>query len=389
MHEDYLQQLWKDKRIPFHLLKPINATKIEVMDVGQLNDNRKGPDFSFGCVKIDGILFHGQIEIHVRSSDWYRHNHHTDSLYNGVILHVVYEYDKPVYQNNYLLPTIELKELIDKKHYKKSIQRYIKSHDFPCAKLIHSIDPIFLEVMKHKMIIEKLDKKIALLKDLNCSDASIFYHLIANAFGTSINKHGFLELIRKVPLEELSTIKTSRERYRLIMAESGLVHRGQDNPHARLWHFKGTRPKNYPTVRVKQFAALAAHYDFDTAFLYLSSKELLMEFKQLIKLATSEAHYASHAFSNGIIHQLLINAVVPLLWFKAEKDENEQFRDKAIELLEILPPENNSIVEKWKRLNVIPKNTFDSQGLLALYNYYCCRKKCLDCEVGFKLIGNK
>ncbi len=387
MHEDYLQQLWKDKRLPFHQLKPINANNIEVIDVGQLNDNRKGPDFSFGCVNIDGVLFHGQIEVHVKSSDWYRHNHHNDRLYDGVILHVVYEYDKPVYQNNYLLPTIELKNLIDKDHYRKSIQRYITTHDFPCAKLIHDIDPIFLEAMKHKMVVERLDNKLALLKDLNCSDASIFYNLIANAFGTSINKHGFLELIRKVPLEQLSTIKTGKERYRLLMAESGLVQMGKETAHSHLWHFKGTRPKNFPTVRVKQFAALAAHYDFDTAFLYLSSKELLQEFKELIKQTESETHYASPAFSTGMIHQLIINAVVPILWYKAEKHENELFRDKAVELLELLPAESNSVMTKWKGLNVIPKNSFDSQGLLGLYNYYCCRKKCLDCEVGFKLIG--
>ena len=387
MHEDYLQQLWRDKRLPFHQLKPINASTIEIIDVGLHNEAQKGPDFSLGCVKIDGVLFHGQIEVHVKSSDWYKHNHHSDNLYNGVILHVVYEYDKPVYQNNYLLPTVELKDIIDMDHYKKSIKKFIKIYDFPCAKLIHDLDPVFLEVMKNKMVTQRLDSKLSLVKELNCSDASVFYHLLANAFGTSINKHGFLELIRKVPLEELSTIKTSKERYRLIMAESGLAHMGNETAHSHLWHFKGTRPKNFPTVRVKQFAAIAAHYDFDTAFLYLSSKDLLDEFKQLIKRTEVQWHLSTPKFSIGMIEQLIINAVVPLLWYKAEQSEDDLLRDKAIDLLELLPAENNSVMAKWKRLNIIPKNSFDSQGLLGLYNYYCCRKKCLDCEVGFKLIG--
>ncbi len=86
MTEEYIHQIWKDKRLPFHNLKPINAESILVKDIGNYNENLKGPDFQFGYVEIDGVDFYGNIEIHVKSSDWYLHNHHIDKVYDNVIL---------------------------------------------------------------------------------------------------------------------------------------------------------------------------------------------------------------------------------------------------------------------------------------------------------------
>ena len=70
--------------------------------------------------------------MHVRSSDWYRHKHHLDDNYNNVILHVVYINDKQVIQNGVRLPTLELKNHIDERHFQKYMRKQLKENIFPC-----------------------------------------------------------------------------------------------------------------------------------------------------------------------------------------------------------------------------------------------------------------
>lgn len=385
MTEEYLHQIWKDRRIQFHKLKSINASDIFIKDVGVYNENQKGPDFKFGCVNIDGLDYFGNIEIHVKSSDWYKHNHDEDKGYNNVILHVVYEYDQPVIQNGFLIPTIELKDQIDISHYNNFVLKSLMKNDFPCSKMLNELDPIYLESMKMKTFVERMNNKVKLLIDANLSEKSIFYHLIATAFGTSINKQGFLDLVERVPYKQLRKLKSEKHKSQLLIAESGLIQNSKNNS-VNAWHFKGTRPKNFPTIRIKQFAHFVAQYDFDTSFTFLEANEIKNEFFRMIdrfwEVETCEVQKINKSFT----YLLLINAVVPFLWYKGEITQNEKFHDKAIELLEQIPPESNKFVLKWKKNSIDIKNAFDSQSLLSLYRYYCINKKCLTCNVGVKIL---
>lgn len=386
MTEEYLHQLWKNKRLPFHQIQPINASKIEVKQIGTYNENQKGPDFLFGHVQIDGIDFYGNIEIHVKSSDWYKHNHHTDDAYNNVILHVVYEYDKPVHQNGFLIPTIALKQHIDKAHYQNSKLGTLIQNDFPCCNLLSEIDTIYLESMKMKAYYERMMTKNKILVELNLPDTSIFYHLIASAFGTSINKQGFIELAKKIPYHELKQLISTKQKMQLLIAESGLMQKENKSRSISVWHFKGTRPTNFPDIRLKQFAQFVSNYDFDTSFIYLNSKEIIIEFHKMIDDFWMKDENYSQKINKTFSNLLIINAVIPFMWYISEKTEDERLKDKSIEMLDILPAEKNKTIGQWKKCAIIAKNAFDSQSLLSLYQYYCTRKKCLTCGVGIKLL---
>ncbi|MGY8926429.1 MAG: DUF2851 family protein, partial [Flavobacteriales bacterium] len=115
MTEDYLHFIWKNKRIPKFDFQLKEHQILTIIDVGEYNEHESGPDFKFGAIQFEGIKFYGHIEMHVKSSDWYKHNHHLDRAYDNVILHVVYENDKEVIQNGFKIPVIELKEIIDDK----------------------------------------------------------------------------------------------------------------------------------------------------------------------------------------------------------------------------------------------------------------------------------
>lgn len=385
MTEEYLHQLWKSKRLPFHKIQPINASVIEVKNCGQHNENQKGPDFLLGEVSIDNITFYGDIEIHVKSSDWYSHKHQFDKSYNSVVLHVVYEYDKPVYQNGVLLPTMELKSHIDQQHYQDSKLGLFSTNEFPCKRLFSEMDPVYLESMKMKAYYDRLEAKTKVLMDAQLSDVEVFYHLIATAFGTSINKQGFLDLIQRIPYPALKQLKTAQQQYQLIIAESGLIQRSNNSVQSNVWHLKGTRPSNFPQIRLKQFAHFVSNYDFDTSFIMLEATQIRDEFYVLFNdfwQNNNHANKLTRSFSNSLI----INAVVPFMWYIGVKNEDDQIQSKAIEILETLPAEKNKYITKWQKCSVEIKNAFDSQSLLSLYQYYCIRKKCLNCGVGIKLL---
>ena len=153
-----------------------------------------------------------------------------------------------------------------------------------------------------------------------------------------------------------------------------------------VWHFKGTRPANFPTIRLKQFAQFASSFNFDTSIIYLSATEIIDEFNKLVHDFWLRDYGKSKKINQSFSNSLIINAVIPLVFYIGNREQDERMSDKAIALLELLPAEKNRYIEKWNKCNVIAKNAFDSQSLLSLYQYYCSRKKCLTCGVGNKLL---
>ena len=389
MKEDYLHFIWKNKRIPVNEMKLTDGRLLTIINVGTYNENLGGPDFNFGSIKLDGVQLYGQIEMHVKSSDWYRHMHHKDRSYDNVILHVVYENDLDVIQNGVTIPTLELKNRIEDEHYLKYVENKIKCQNFPCEHLLHAIDPVYLESMKLKALSDKLNAKNQILESAGIHDGvSSFYHLVGMAFGMSVNKEQFKTLVDKFPYSAIAKVP-AYQRYNLLVSESGIIQSANRLGHLNKkdWNFKGTRPGNFPTIRVSQIAFLASRFDFNTTFKYLAPKEILITFKKMIQEIWQNNDSNVPNLSKGFMDHLIINAVVPFLWYYGERVADETLKDRAIELLGMLPPEKNNVTSKWIKIGVAPKNAFDSQGLLALHRYYCCRKKCLSCGVGNKLLN--
>ena len=158
MHEDYLQQIWSQSRIPSPQLTLTNGTRLIVKNPGKHNVSQSGPDFKEACVEFDNLEFHGAVEIHVNGSDWYKHKHHEDEAYNNVVLHVVYNNDIQIIQNGFSLPTLELKDFIDLDHFRKSFNIDLTKSELPCKNSLDSVDPIFWSSMKTKSLIQKLNE---------------------------------------------------------------------------------------------------------------------------------------------------------------------------------------------------------------------------------------
>ena len=363
MNEHYLHFLWNKKRLPFHEMKTTKREQVEIINIGIYNEHESGPDFSMAKVRIDGLVWVGSIELHVKSSDWFQHKHHLDKAYNNVILHVVYIHDKDVEVLGRKLRVIELKQYIDSEHYLK----YSKFHGnmnsiFPCKSLISEKHRGEIEIMKFAAIENRLKRKTANQACFN-NDSSDFMllKLSASAFGTSVNQQPFEQLINTFSLEELKNFDAKSTNH--VLTDF-------------YWKRKGLFSN--PEKRLQQFIDFVKFFDFGFPFWELPVSIILLHFEQQFKKAKINSTFLFNTY--------LINCVVRFVFWKGNKIKNQAIIEKAQRLLFLIPSESNHLIRKWEKLEIRPKNAFDSQALLEIYQQLCTRKACLDCEIGKKIL---
>ena len=425
MQEEYLHYLWRMKRLNFNRLKLVNGTKspVSIEEIGWYNLDA-GPDFFNGTVVVDGIQWSGNIELHIKSSDWYAHQHHLDTAYNNVILHVVYIHDKEVYVNGVALPTIELKDLIDQTHYNNYTSIVSNVQKVPCYKsvmehefaLLQQIDISFLHRIERKglSLFEEAQKET---RDKN----ALFFAAIFKAVGGRTNSLPMQELAQLIPYNVVAKEKWEAIRLEaLLYGCAGLLNDEHHDlyylnlknqwrflkskyqlPEMRKdsWKFGGIRPYSFPTFLLAQLSGFLLQFDY-TNLGQLSAKEIIDGFNSL-KGSFIDPYWKTHfvfgkesterqvKFSQLFKNNLIINGIVP--YFVALKHLNNDFSytDKAVDIMENLSPEKNSVTNYWKSLGFSPKNALESQGLLELNNEFCNFKKCLSCKVGVEVLEKK
>jgi len=378
MTEEYLHFIWSRKRIVASELRTQHDEPVIIRKAGFHNQLLAGPDFNHAAITISGIEWHGPVEIHVKSSDWYRHNHQNDANYNNVILHVVFEHDKEIIQNNRELPTLELKPYIDWEHFEKYFQFHTNQQEITCAATLSDTDPIFLNNMMSKALITKWNEKAKVLSEYIDDQEDAMFCFLGAAFGGHLNMHPFLQTIATVPRKRLKSL-TPMKRYNLLMSQSGMLHGRTKN--SDRWHFKGNRPGNFPTKRMYQFAFYMHDDQLKLLAELASPEDVLNQFDEIMRPQSPQLKLTA-SFKNHIV----INAVAPYFNYCANLHQDNNYQQFAIDLLKLLPPENNTITRKWRAIGRSPKNAWESQGFLSLYRYHCSAKKCLSCEVGNAII---
>ncbi len=419
--EEFFQYVWENKLFFSENLQTTAGEKLEIHTVGRRNTD-SGPDFYNAKIKIDSTIWFGNIEIHKNASDWKKHKHDTDKSYDNVILHVVRNDDAPVVRTNKNpIPTLLLRY---PEKFRNNYTELLGAKTWiACENQFHKINPVVLQLGFNRLMIERLENKTeTILKQLenNHNDWNeTFYQVLAKMFGFKVNALPFEMLAKSVSLHILAKHKNNLKQLEAILfGNSGLLNqqllgddyylnlrdeysflykkyglKGMEN---HLWKFMRLRPGNFPTLRISQFAALI--YQSSALFSKILEIEKLADLQNLFKVNASEywnAHYNFNKPSKRIskkelgknsINILIINVVIPFLFVYGEKQNKVFLKNRALEFLELLPPENNSIVRKWKKLGIESQSAFDSQALLQLKNCYCEKKKCLNCQIGVKLV---
>ena len=419
--EEFLQYIWENRLFISEKLVTTNNENLKILNVGRRNTD-SGPDFFNAKIKIEDTIWAGNIEIHKKSSDWKKHKHHTNKAYDSVILHVVENDDQPVNRtNNQLIPTLILKY---PERLRTNYQNLLDAKTWiACQNQFHKIDPIILQLGFNRLMIDRLEDKtdeILGMLNRNKNDWNeTFYQMLTKMFGFKVNAIPFELLAKSLPLQILAKHKNNLQQVEaLLFGNSGLLNiqlLGDDyylklrneysflynkyqlkGVESHLWKFMRLRPGNFPTIRISQLAALI--HRSHGLFSKIIEIESIENLKKLFKVNASEywnSHYNFNKLSKinskkelgeNSINTLIINIVIPFLFVFGEKQNKPHLKNRALEFLEQLPPENNSIISKWKKLGIESRSALETQALLQLKNIYCEKKKCLNCQIGVKLV---
>lgn len=423
MPEEFVQYIWENKLFFTESLKTTYGNALEIVSVGKKNTD-SGPDFFNAKIKIDETIWAGNIEIHKKSSDWLLHKHNTDKAYDNVILHVVEINDQQVKRVNG--EKIETLIINYPEKLKTNYQNLLNAKTWiACQNQFHKIDPVILQLGFNRLMIERLEDKTGeilerLQQNKNNWDET-FYQILARSFGFKVNAVPFELLAKSVPLQTLAKHKNNRFQLEaLLFGSSGLLNQqllGDDyflklreeysflykkyglHPiESHLWKFMRLRPVNFPTIRISQFAELI--HNSQGLFSKIIEIDNINNLKELFKVKASEYWNSHYSFNkttakNSVkelgensINTLIINVIIPFLFVYGEKQNKNHLQNRALEFLEQLPPEKNSIISKWGKLGIQGRSAFETQALLQLKNLYCEKKKCLNCQIGVKLVKN-
>ncbi|MDG1714092.1 DUF2851 family protein [Lacinutrix sp.] len=421
MQEDFLHYLWKHKKIIANSLKTTKGELVSIINVGEHNHNT-GPDFFNAQLKIGEQLWAGNLEIHIKSSDWYLHNHETDVNYDNVILHVVWEHDTEIFRkDNTKIPTLELKHYVPQdalNGYQKLFNNNRKWIN--CENDFASTPEFIMSNWLERLYFERLERKAnditALLHENINNWESVLFKMLFKNFGLKVNGDAFasiansfdFSIIRKqqsnlLSLEALLFGQAGlleddcQEAYFLELAKEYQFLKQKftlTNTNVTSLQFFRLRPPNFPTIRMSQLANM--YYLHQNLFSKIIAANTLNEFYTFFTVETStfwETHYTFNKASKAskkkvtkaFVDLLLINTIIPIK-FSYAKQLGKTIDEEIIRMLQQITSEKNSIVDKFNGLKKVSHSALESQALLQLKNEYCDKNKCLKCVVGNSLL---
>jgi hypothetical protein len=423
MKEDFIHYIWKYKKFNFSNSKTTNGEELTILNSGDYLQ-KEGPDFFNAQIIIADQKWAGNIEIHVKSSDWYLHHHEKDVNYNNVILHVVWNHDTPIFRkDNSEIPVFEIKNYVsqDVQHTYRELST--KKSWIYCENQIKNINSFVLSNWQERLFLERLEEKSRPIQELLIETQqdweAVLFYLLAKNFGLNTNGDAFYKIAKSLTFsliqkESLEVIYIEA----LLFGQANLMPDDvEDNypKELKAWYdylavkyklnkptleniqFFQHRPDNFPTIRLAQLAML--YHLQRNLFSKIISAKNLTEIQSLFELSVNgywKTHYnfdkpspkKAKSLSKEFINLLIINAIIPIKFAYAQ-NQGKESAEILIDLLATIPAEKNNIIEKFSTFGIKSKNAFETQALLQLKNNYCNSKKCLNCAIGLDLLKIK
>ena len=419
-----MQFVWQHQLLQGEL-HTTDGTPLTIIKPGLLNRDA-GPDFSNAKIRIGNVLWVGNVELHVRASDWKAHGHSGDENYSNIILHVVYTHDYDIVMGDgKRVATVEISSAIPAAMVSQFDEMAGREDgEVACSRQLLELPPLLLRSVSDRLLVERMERKVRdidrLLQDSIGEWELVCYWMVARYFGGKTNAYAFEMLAKFSPLKTIAKIKDNPFRVEaLLMGQSGLLDASfKDDYPARLkkeyqylqhayrltpmkgylWKFFRLRPTSFPTLRISQLAALIT----GTSHLFARMVEIgdVAELKKLFRVSASEyweTHYRfdiatethSVIIGDSFIDILIINAWAPLLFEYGVRHAREDLCDRAFSLLHQMKAEDNYVVRMWKRMGLIVEDAAYSQSLVQLYNEHCMLDDCLSCPIGYHVLKSK
>lgn len=426
MREDFLHYVWQHQYFDKTNLRTASGEEIQVLKPGHRNADA-GPDFLNTRLRLGDVEWNGAVEIHLKASDWQRHNHQTDAKYDQVVLHVVHTHDAEVARTNgSAIPALALgprlaPELLARY---RALAEAPPAAPLPCAPLLGQVPEITKIMMTERALLERVEAKADALAELHRRLGhdweATAYHALMAAFGFQKNSEPLARLAKALPLAVLRRHRhDQRQLEALLFGQAGFLVENNETADdvyiqdlrreyeflchkygleatalaVHEWNYLRLRPANFPPVRLGQLAGLlhARPALFD-ALLTARSVVALADFFQ----APAPLYWRQH-FRPGrpgkvpdlgktSISLLIINVVVPLRVAYARHVGQPALVESSVALLAELPAEHNQFTDVYDALGFEHRTAADSQGLLALHKAYCAPRRCLHCAIGSCLV---
>lgn len=427
MKEAFVQYVWNKQLFTTLSMWTAQQQLLSVVDPGRWS-TLAGPDFVHAKVFIDGLLWAGNVEVHLQSSDWYRHNHERDSRYDNVILHVVWEYDIPVFNSKGSeIPTLVVAHYVQKEAVQQVEKLFAPKSTINCQTLLKdALSPIKWHKWKEVLYIERLEDKAEqikqLLEETTYNWNQVLFCLVAKSFGLNVNGDAFFDMAKALPIQILLKEGTALINIEaLFFGMAGFLQEEKEIIDRYYWdlverwkfyqykyqlqgrssnsmHFFKLRPPNFPTIRLAQLAwwFFNQQYEFSQLLDTRERSSLLL----LVQAEVSsywETHYTFQKESKArkkilplaFRELLLLNTIIPMQYVWACYKDLEDDVERITALSVQLKAESNAIVTLFEREGIKVDNAFDSQALIQLKKYYCDRNKCLSCAIGRSILNKK
>lgn len=415
MNERLLQFIWQFQYFNKQQLLTDDNELLHINNAGTYNKNQ-GPDFLNASVNIGTTKWVGNIELHVKASDWNKHNHAADPNYKNVVLHVVWENDYSIKQSS----TLSLKDRIPKillEKYSSLMQNSLKQ---ACKSFLPALSQIGWLSWKERLLAERLERKskkvISLLEQSKQHWEEVLWWMLASNFGIKVNSESFEAMARTIPVNILAKHKNQVIQLEaLLLGQANLLNGDFNEDYPRLLqkeyiflkkkydlktstvlpHFLRMRPANFPTVRLAQLAMLVNQ----STHLFSKIKEIsaVTEVKNLLNVTANDYWHYHYRFDeltacspkhlgNQMADNIIINTIAPVLFAYGLFTGQDMYKEKAVHWLQQLSAEHNAVTRQWAAAEVANRSAFDSQSLIELTNNYCNNQRCLDCAVGNKIL---
>ena len=423
MREDFIHYLWKHKQFEFKDLRTTKDMPILIVSSGMHNHD-SGPDFFNAQLRLNDQLWAGNVEIHLKSSDWFAHSHENDIAYDNVILHVVWEHNLEIFRkDNSEIDTLELKQFVSKEALNNYYKLFNKQKKWiNCENDVGEVDEFLIANWLERLYFERLERKsdeinVMLQKSKNDWEAVLFIMLAKN-FGLKVNGESFFSIAKSIDFSILRKEGTSIQKMEaLLFGQAGLLdndtediyyielkavfdyqkHKyGLNDQSVIPLQFFRLRPPNFPTIRLSQLANL--YQSKGSLFTEILNANSIDQIYNILSISSSlywETHYTfgkvskktNKKITDSFIDLLLINTIIPLK-FSYSKFLGKPIDTEIIQWMSDLGSERNNIVEKFNTLMPLSNNAMNSQALIQLKSNYCDKNKCLQCVVGNTILTN-
>lgn len=427
--EFLLHYIWKNSIFSNFNFQTTAGETLKIIHPGYTHQDA-GPDFKQAIIKINQILWAGDVEIHIRTSDWFKHKHHQDQKYNSVILHVVYEDDLPdVKETQEKFPILELKNYIDKQVIQNYESIYKSTQPLPCKTFIQNKieqnDDYLKLIFSHlysKLITERLEYKQTQINKIYTETKGdwneTIFRMLAINFGFKTNQPAFELLSKSIPFKVLRNHSNNHlQVYALLFGQSGMLENLLDEDtyyttlqreylylkkkynlipiHIKNWNLLRLRPLNFPCIRIAQLCEIIHHYP--QLFTQIENHTEMAQFEHIFihkpdPYWEHHYHFGSQSSEHSVLigkstfNLLMINTIIPVLFTYGAFSGRIDLQERSMDLYSVIEAESNHLITTYKESGFPVFTSFDSQAILHLSKHYCQLKKCLDCSLGQKII---